>query len=74
MQADQFLRGDAMAVVGVEHLMEIVQPLRIHTQQMRHDAHPLTQQQFALIQCVCLGGEGRVSGCVAIRLADRLPE
>ena len=70
MQRHQLLRRDAMAALGMEHLVEVVQPLGVRAQQMRHHTHPLAHPHLALVQRVRLGGERRVAGGIAIRLAD----
>jgi MFS transporter, DHA2 family, multidrug resistance protein len=70
MQCDQLLRRNAVAVLRMKHLMEIVQPLGIRAEQMRHDAHPFAFAHLALIQRVRLRGEGRTASGIAVRLAD----
>ena len=70
MQVHQFLRSGALTVRDHEHLVRQMQALAVHAEDLRADAHAITEQQLALVQIMRLDHKGAVAGAVLVLAAD----
>ena len=70
VQEHQLLRRGALAAGDHEHFMREMQALAVHGKDLCADAHPIADQQLALIRIMRLGHKSSLVGAVLILAAD----